>query len=60
MHKDPPYEGMAGRVTLCLRIDNCDGRLDYKEGDISRLKGGKFINDISIESPNISLLHDII
>ena len=43
-----------------LRIDNCDERSDYKEGDISGLKGAIFINDISIESPDFSLLYDII
>ena len=29
-----------------LRIDNCDERSDYKEGDNSGLKGAIFINDI--------------
>ena len=43
-----------------LRIDNCDERSYNKEGDISELKGAIFINDISIESPDFSLLHDII
>ena len=45
---------------LKLRIDNCDERLYYKEGDISGLKGAIFINDISIENPDLSLLHDMI
>ena len=45
---------------LSLRIDNCDERSDYKESDISGLKGAIFINDISIESPDFSLLHDMI
>ena len=40
-----------------LRIDNCDERSDYKEGDISGLKGTIFI---SIASPDFFLLHDII
>ena len=43
-----------------LRIDNCDERAYYKDSDISGLKGAIFINDISIESPDFSLLHDII
>ena len=43
-----------------LRIDNCDERSYYKEGDISGLKGAIFINDMSIESPDFSLLYDII
>ena len=37
-----------------LRIDNCDERSDYKEGDNSGLKDAIFINDISIESPDFS------
>ena len=45
---------------LPLRIDNCDELSDYKEGDISGLKVAIFINDISIESPDFSLLYDII
>ena len=43
-----------------LRIDNCDERSFYKEGDISGLKGATSINDISIESPDFSLLYDVI
>ena len=43
-----------------LRIDNCDEQSNYKEGDNSGLKGAIFINDISIESRDYSLLQDII
>ena len=43
-----------------LRIDNCDERSYYKEGDISGLKGAIFINDISIESPDFFPLYDLI
>ena len=43
-----------------LRIDNCDERPDYQDGDISGLKGAIVINDISIESPDFSLLYGII
>ena len=49
----------VNEMTL-LRIDYCDERLYYKEGDISELKGAIFINDISIENPDFSLLHDMI
>ena len=49
-----------GPIRLLLRIDNCDERPDYKDGDISGLKGAIFINDISIESPEFSLLYGII
>ena len=47
-------------IKSSLRIDNCDERSDYKEGDISGLKGAIFINDTSIESPDFSLLYGVI
>ena len=43
-----------------LRIHYCNERSDYKEGDISEPKGGIVINDISIESPDLSLVPEII
>ena len=54
------YLRIYGRKYPDLRIDNCDERAYYKDSDISGLKGAIFINDISIESPDFSLLHDII
>ena len=47
-------------MKIDLRIDNCDERSYNKEGDISGLKCAIFINDISIESPDFSLLHDML
>ena len=49
-----------GIIDTRLRIDNCDEQAYYKDSDIAGLEGAIFINDISIESPNFSLLHDII
>ena len=54
------YNRQASSKVYTLRIDNCDERPDYKDGDISGLKGAIFINDISIESPEFSLLYGII
>ena len=47
-------------LIINLRIDYCDERSDYKEGDISGPKGTIVINDISIESPDVSLVYEII
>ena len=62
-----PLEGTASEEDFLkwegkgtLRIDNCDERSDYNEGDISGLKDAIIINDISIESPDFSILYDII
>ena len=43
-----------------LRIDYCDEWSDYKEGDISGPKGAIVINEISIESPDVAVVYEII
>ena len=41
-----------------LRIDYCDERPDYLDGDISGHNDDTFKIDISIESPDFSLYND--
>ena len=36
------------KMNATLRIDNCDEWSNYKDGDISGLKGAIFINDYYI------------
>ena len=42
-----------------LRIDYCDERLVYSNGDISVTKGSTYTNNTSIKSPDVSLFNDI-
>ena len=41
-----------------LRIDNCDERLDYKNGDKFGTKGDTYTCNISPESPDFPLSND--
>ena len=42
-----------------LRIDYCDERLVYSNGDISVTKGDTYTNITSIKSPDFPLFNDI-
>ena len=44
---------------MLLRIDYCDERLVYSNGDISVIKGGTNTNNTSMKSPDFSLFNDI-
>ena len=42
-----------------LRINYCDERLVYSNGDISVTKGGTYTNSTSMKSPDVPLFNDI-
>ena len=45
-------------MPFVLRIDNCDERLDYKNGDKFGTKDDTYTCNISTESPGFSLSND--
>ena len=49
----------AVQCCLSLRIDYCDERLVYTNGDISVTKSSTHTNHTSIKSPDFSLFNDI-
>ena len=46
-------------MNVILRIDYCDERLVYSNGDISVTKGDTYTNNISIKRPDYSLSNDV-